>query len=296
MRRDAVDVAVVIPWGGGERDLLEVQLRAVVSAAARAAASSVRSEVILSCNGANALPVARALVNDMDVPADVIRLVDSSSTRGPAHARNAGVEVTAAPLLLFCDADDEVREDWIVEMTSALRKDDIVRGQLDPSRNRYGVAPAPGNAAVPQPIYGHLGYGPMSNLGVRREAFIGVGGLDEELRIGEDVDFCWRAQYAGYTFAIAAAACVYVRWRPTLRGHFRQGFSWGRGDVELLQRHRAFGAKPTSPLRFAAQLAKLPLSLTAGLANGGRRRTSIHRAGKILGRTAESVRRRTWSV
>lgn len=296
MRRKAVDVAVVIPWGGGEPELLEVQLRAVASAAARAAASSLRSEVVLSCNGVNSLPNAEALLNDMDISSDIIRLVDSSFTRGPAHARNAGVEVTAAPLLLFCDADDEVREDWILEMAAALRRVDIARGQLDPSKNKHGVAPALGDAAVPQPIYGHLGYGPMSNLGVRREAFVGVGGVDEDLRIGEDVDFCWRAQYAGYTFGIAPAACVYVRWRPTLRGHFLQGLSWGRGDVELLKRHRAFGAKPTSPIRFAAQLAKLPLSLTAGLADGGRRRTSIHRAGKILGRATESVRRRTWSV
>lgn len=296
MRRDAEDVAVIIPWGGREVELLTVQMRAVAAAAERAANSIGRCEVILSCNGTDALPVAAALLEDLDLLSTIVRLVDSSATPGPAHARNAGVEETAAPLLLFCDADDEVREDWICEMAAALRAADIVRGRLDPSRNRHGVAPPPGNAAVPQPIYGHLGYGPMSNLGVRRAAFVGVGGVDEELTIGEDVDFCWRAQYAGYTFAIAPAACVYVRWRPTLRGHFHQGFSWGRGDVELLERHRAFGAQPTSPLRFAAQLAKLPLSLTAGFFHGSRRWTSVHRAGKILGRAAESLRRRTWSV
>ena len=35
-----------------------------------------------------------------------LRIVDASSVRGPAHARNSGASVARGDLLLFCDADD----------------------------------------------------------------------------------------------------------------------------------------------------------------------------------------------
>lgn len=290
------DAAVIIPWGGRQLELLEAQLVAVHTSATSAERKGVAAEIILSCNAPGSLAAATALRARVPGLHGFLRLVDSSQQRGPAHARNIGAAETEARVLLFCDADDIVDTDWVWEMVSALRGVDIARGRLDPSRNRYGQAPATGDAASPKPIYRHLGYGPMSNLGILREAYEAVGGADPGLRIGEDVDLCWRAQYAGYTFGIAPSATVFLRWRPTLREHFRQAFDWGQGDVELLHRHRQHGARATRPGRFVGQLVKLPIHLSAGLLSGTRRWTSVHRAGKILGRIVGSVRRRTWAV
>ncbi len=287
---------MIIPWGGRQIDLLAEQLEAVVRSTSEAASRGITAEVVVSCNAPGAIEAARRLLQGPPHPQGRIRLVDSSGVPGPSHARNVAAEATEADLLLFCDADDVVDVEWVWRMSEALQSADIARGRLDPSRNPHGRAPAQGDAAMPNPIFGHLGYGPMSNLGVRREVYRAVGGAAEDLRIGEDVDFCWRAQYAGYTFAVAAKATVYLRWRSTLRGHFTQALNWGRGDVELLTRHRQYGARPTPVWRFVAQVVKLVPHLMLGLFDGPRRWVGVQRAGKILGRSIESLRTRRWSV
>lgn len=41
-------------------------------------------------------------------------------------------------------------------------------------------------------------YVPTCNMLVRRSIYQQIGGLDEKLRIGEDVDLCWRLMMARY--------------------------------------------------------------------------------------------------
>ena len=64
---------------------------------------------------------------------------------------------------------------------------------------------------------GQVPAGLAANLGVRRSAFESVGGFDEDLRVGEDIDLCWRLQFAGYRFAAVPEAVVAKRERETAR-------------------------------------------------------------------------------
>src|SRR5690606_7008063 len=74
-------------------------------------------------------------------------------------------------------------------------------------------------------------------LGVRARVFAEVGGFDQDLRTGEDVDLCWRVQLAGHELVQRRDAVVHVRERPGLRTAFRQELHYGRGDRQLLHKY-----------------------------------------------------------
>ena len=63
-----------------------------------------------------------------------LRIVDASSRRGPSFARNEGAQASAASLLLFCDADDIVADDWVERMAEGLSRASLVAGSLETAR------------------------------------------------------------------------------------------------------------------------------------------------------------------
>lgn len=70
----------------------------------------------------------------------VIRLPDSP--RGPAYARNRGVELARAPLVLFLDADVLVRPDTLRRMLAAFDRDatlGLLSAVLDPAHAAPGM-------------------------------------------------------------------------------------------------------------------------------------------------------------
>ena len=60
-----------------------------------------------------------------------LRIVDASSKRGQAYARNMGAKSATGESLVFCDADDEVAPDWLAAMGEALSKYDFVACRID---------------------------------------------------------------------------------------------------------------------------------------------------------------------
>ena len=50
--------------------------------------------------------------------------------RGVNLARNAGISATDAPIVLFCDADDEIEPGWIDALASVLENFDLAGGAL----------------------------------------------------------------------------------------------------------------------------------------------------------------------
>ena len=76
--------------------------------------------------------------NDGRLPAEMvgddewISVVDASGVRGPAAARNVGVEAACGGVLLFCDADDLVSLNWVDEHCRALRDVPFTGGRLWP--------------------------------------------------------------------------------------------------------------------------------------------------------------------
>ena len=193
-------------------------------------------EVIVADNGSsdNTRAVARAWIEQLPR----LRVVPASGIRGPGAARNVGVRSAAGDLLAFCDADDRVAPEWLAACVRALVDADIVAGAVDvttladpPEQPRY----------FDTRMFGFLPAGLGANLAARRDAFFDLGGFDEALRVGEDIDFCWRSQIAGLRFTEAPDALVVKRVPNRTVDVLRKNFVYGRSDAALYRRHRANG-------------------------------------------------------
>ena len=65
---------------------------------------------------------------------------------------------------------------------------------------------------------------------------------DEGFRFGSsDIEFCWRAWFAGCRFAFVEDAVMRVRLRGSLTSLAHQYFRYGRSEPQLYRRFRAHG-------------------------------------------------------
>ena len=273
-------ISVVLPVRNG-LPWLDEQLEALV-----AQKCDEPWEVVVADNGSSDGSVAAA--RSWADRCGAVRVVDASAPVGPSAARNIGVTSARGDLLAFCDADDIVQAGWLSALVVGLTDADVVAGTFDmASLNGSDDDDDPTPAATSQ--LGFLPAGLAANLGVRRGALESVGGFDETMHVGEDVDLCWRLQLDGFRFAVAPEAVVAKRERPGLGPLFRRALAYGRSGPTLYRRYRARGAR-----RDLAGSAKSWGWLVVTLPRLGRadlRRRWVRAAGVRLGRLVGSVTR-----
>ena len=68
------------------------------------------------------------------------------------------------------------------------------------------------------------------NLLVRKEVFMKLGGFQEDLHVGEDVDLCWRMQDSGYDLEYGPIGKIYHRHRNTVQAFCRRRFDYGTSE------------------------------------------------------------------
>jgi glycosyltransferase involved in cell wall biosynthesis len=169
-----------------------------------------------------------------------LRILRLATHQGPASARNAGATAAAEQGLLFCDADDEVADDWVATMAAALMRGDATGGLIELDRlnspslarwhrpSRYEVAWWSKNDwALSSPT--------GACCGVRREVWAALGGFNERLRSGEDTEFFWRLQLANYRLIPAPTAIVHYRLPATRGGVLHKRYRSGRAQSVLLR-------------------------------------------------------------
>jgi GT2 family glycosyltransferase len=229
-----------------------------------------------------------------------LRVIDASERSGGAAADNIGAGAARGSALVFCDQDDVVQPGWLAAMAEALRTHDLVAG-----RNEFGTltaAPFVARSPVGQrprrrshngasDFYGFLPWGLSCNLGVSRRAFEAVGGFDEALKGGDDLDLCWRIQLAGHPLHFEADAVVAKRGRSTVRGVWNQHFNYGVYDVALFRKFRPHGM-PRRLERALRRYAWLVAHL-ADVARPARRHSWTRVAAAQAGRVVGSCRQRT---
>lgn len=155
---------------------------------------------------------------------------------GPAAARNAGRHAVDTELVAFVDADVTIGPGWLTELLAYF--DDPRVGLVAPrvtgdptSSLDLGVEPARIRAGT------RVSYVPAAAIVVRARAFDDVGGFDEALRIGEDVDFVWRLDQAGWRCRYEPRSTVRHRPRPTIFARLRQQVGYGSAAAPLALRH-----------------------------------------------------------
>jgi hypothetical protein len=178
-------------------------------------------------------------------------------------------------------------------MLAGLARADLVAAQLD------GDALNPDWLVRSRPLgledglnhsLGFLPYATSSGLGIRRRSFDDLGGF-AELRAGEDVDLCWRAQLRGMTLEVARGAVLHYRFRRTRWGTFTQAVGYGQAQPLLYRRFRDAGMERRSARQGLQdwRVAARRLARTNGTAPFD----GVYLAGVAVGRALGSARHRT---
>jgi mycofactocin system glycosyltransferase len=201
---------------------------------------------------------------------DGLRVVRHRSSRGPAAARNTGLAACATELVAFLDSDVVPQPDWLKALLghfddplvavaapriiglaqggNLLARYENVRSSLDLGAREAPVLP-----------YGTVSYVPSAAMLCRRRALVELGGFDEALNCGEDVDLCWRLFDSGARLRYEPSALVAHDHRVETRQWLaRRGF-YGTSAAPLAARH----PDKIAPLQLpAATLAAWLLALT----------------------------------
>jgi GT2 family glycosyltransferase len=210
-------------------------------------------ELIVSDNGSS--DETLAVVEHYRERFERLRVIDSSERLGIPHACNLAAEHAEGQALAVCNDDDEMAEGWIEAMARALADHDLVASRLEHDKLNepwaIAVRGRPQENALSRWSFGtHLPFAFGCALGIRRDLHRAIGGFDEAMfPAGEDVDYCWRAQYAGAQLHFVGEAVMHYRVRATFADLFRQARNYGIADVLVYRKHRALGL-PEIPHRF----------------------------------------------
>ncbi len=216
-------------------------------------------------------------------------IVSNPQPRGPFACRNLAAARAKAPVLLFLDADVEVRPDTVERMLKCLDDDP----SLDAVIGRYALThPNPDSVSQFKNAWIHHSYGSrprdigwfFTAIGaVRREAFEAVGGFDERFHPrtgGGDVDFGRRLRRHGSTIRLDPSIEVVHRKRFDLAGllgnDFRRAWGWSRLSLASPERDAAGATAGLANVRgdFVLAVAACGVMLAAALlagANAGTR-------------------------
>jgi mycofactocin system glycosyltransferase len=178
------------------------------------------------------------------------KLLRQKTWGGPAAARNAGWRASHDEFVAFLDANCVPQSGWldivlphfsdpqvaavaprIISIAPSatptkLAAYDQVRSPLDLGPHEATVRPR-------SPV----AYVPTAALVVRRRALEGIGGFDEGLRVGEDVDLVWRLAHRGWTIRYEPRAQVAHPTRSQWATWLRQRYAYGTSAAPLARRH-----------------------------------------------------------
>ncbi|MBV9660277.1 MAG: mycofactocin biosynthesis glycosyltransferase MftF [Acidimicrobiales bacterium] len=269
----AARLAVVVPVRD-DPDGLAVTLRSL-------AATAPSVQVVVVDDGSSN-PV------ELDPAPLRVRSVWRAINGGPAAARNTGraaarsgsarpamesaVELSEGPsevqseVIVFVDAGCELEPGWPASLLPHFADPAVVAAaprvssRADPStpaalaayearHSPLDLGPSEGSVRP----FATVAYVPSAALAVRASAFDAVGGFDETLRFGEDVDLMWRLVEEGGTVRYEPAARATHPTRPTLSAWTRQRYHYGRSATPLASRHgRAVAPVVVAPWSGAA--------------------------------------------
>lgn len=177
-----------------------------------------------------------------------VRVIRQEITRGPAFSRNLGVGSTSGSVLAFLDADCVPGEAWLRELLPFFQASSVgaVGGYLAGYHqksflDRYEAVASSLNLGKHLILEGKSKssfYVPTANLLVAREAFVKCGGFKESMRLGEDVDFCWRLRNSGYSLLYAPYGTVAHKHRHRLDKMLQRRAEYGTSEAALYRRHR----------------------------------------------------------
>ncbi len=170
--------------------------------------------------------------------------------QGPAAARNRGAREAGGRYLAFTDDDCTPEADWLKEIEKALQKAPGAACGGKTANMHPESLPTQATQLLMDYLYENYNpavrtgaFFPANNMAVPRDRFVELGGFDEELRYGEDREFCSRWQSRGFPFVTAPAAVVRHGHRQDLRTFVHLHFLYGGGTSRFRSVSKKKGLK-----------------------------------------------------
>ncbi len=208
-------------------------------------AGALRGLRVVVVDDGSSVPLHRG---DFADSACEIEVLHHPVSRGPAAARNTGLAAVTTDFVVFLDSDVVPCRGWLeallghfcdpavalvapriiglTESDSAVARYESVRSSLDLGHREAPVIP-----------YGMVSYVPSAAMACRRSALDDVGGFDEGMRSGEDVDLCWRLVESGARLRYEPVALVSHEHRVGLRAWLARKAFYGGSAAPLAMRH-----------------------------------------------------------
>ncbi|EPR12074.1 glycosyltransferase [Ruminiclostridium papyrosolvens] len=206
--------------------------------------------------------------NSTDNTAEIIKSFGVTyvfnAKKGPSPSRNKGISLAAGEYLIFTDSDCLADSDFVLNHVKAhldLQKSNpkvkMVGGGIGGyNKNFWAVCDdfcswsAYHPALKPQI---NNSYFPSANISISRSLVDEIGVFNEDLKTGEDVDFCLRVTYRGYRLYFEPKAKVLHINRDTFSEFMGHGKSWAKPvaspERENSQQHkRPEGLKNSLPV------------------------------------------------
>jgi mycofactocin system glycosyltransferase len=211
-----------------------------------------------------------------------VRLIRMQQHRQASFCRNRAAEIARGDILAFIDSDCLADPTWLRELVPAFRDDTLgaLGGRVDGAFEENGLdryekvksALKMGSWFKRSKDAERFFYVPACNFLVRKDVFIKLSGFREKLHVGEDVDFCWRLQDAGYSLEFRPMGKVSHKHRNRLAAFCVRRFDYGTSEPVLQELHA--GRVKTLFLPWTeslfwltvilSMLLKIPLLLLAG--------------------------------
>lgn len=208
-------------------------------------AQALRGLRVIIVDDGSAIPIQVSDFSGLHCDVHVIR---HDRSQGPSAARNSGLEKCESDYVAFLDSDVVPRRGWLEallghfcdpavalvaprivglrEPEGLIARYEAVRSSLDLGRREAPVVP-----------YGTVSYVPSAAIICRRSVLTDVGGFDESMNSGEDVDLCWRFIEAGARLRYEPIALVAHDHRTQLREWFARKAFYGSSAAPLAVRH-----------------------------------------------------------
>ncbi len=248
LARTLLDATVAHPrpaGGPSHRDVTVVIPVRDNACSVRRLVSSLRGLHIIVVDDGSSTPIERDDFVGAHCDIEVLR---HSQNKGPAAARNTGLAACTTGFVAFLDSDVAPRRGWLEALlghfcdpTVALVAPRIVGlTQSDHLVARYEAVRSSldlGQREAPVIPYTTVSYVPSAAIICRSSTLRDVGGFDETLQSGEDVDLCWRLVEAGARLRYEPIAQVAHDHRTDLRHWMARKAFYGGSAAALSARH-----------------------------------------------------------
>ena len=178
-----------------------------------------------------------------------IKAIHLPQSIGASACRNLAAREANGDLLGFTDSDCVPHPHWLRELSPYFndQRVGIVGGYVSNfySRSRldrYEEVKSSLNMG-PHSFKAENGksltaYVPSCNLIIRKKAFAEAGGFDKDLKVGEDVDLCWRTRKLGYHLLYVPRGEVKHKHRNDVLQMLKRRFDYGTSEALLYLRHK----------------------------------------------------------